>query len=343
MALLTLVGVVMTPGCDKAPLLAPTNTTISLLASSSVVSLNGSTELFATVIESAGTAVQNGTVVRFVTNLGTIDPVEARTENGQATARLHAGTSSGTATVSAISGSARANDVTIEIGGAAIANLVVSANPATVPPGGGTVEITAIVSDANGNRIPGVLVAFGSPAGQLENQSVATNGNGEARTRLTTTRDAMVTASVGSLAPQAVNVTVESAPIVSLATVTATPTVGQVTTFTLTIAQGANGSTIELVTIDFGDGQSQTLGGLTGTLNIDHTYTAAGSYVVSVSASDRRQWHDQRVDDRDRRHLRGRGGGDRHAIHAVDQQPRRLHSDRDACVHGRHQLHVGLR
>jgi PKD repeat protein len=271
--------------CDRSPLLAPTDTTITLFAGNSVVPLNGTTELFATVIESAGTPVQNGTLVRFTTDLGTLDPAEARTHGGQATARLQAGSSSGTATVSAISGSARATDVMIQIGGAVATNLVVSANPPTVPATGGTIEITAIVSDASGNRVSGVLVAFGTTAGQLANQSVATNANGEARTRLTTNRDATVTASVSGL-QQSVNVQVESAPTIAVTTQTALPTVGQPTTFAVTIGQGTNGSAIQQVTIDFGDGQSQALGALVGTLSVVHTYATPGSFVVTVTAVD---------------------------------------------------------
>ena len=51
--------------CDKAPLLAPTNSTISVSATTRTLPLGGSTEISAYVIESAGTPVQNGTTVRF--------------------------------------------------------------------------------------------------------------------------------------------------------------------------------------------------------------------------------------------------------------------------------------
>ena len=81
--------------CDKMPLSAPTESIITLFANSTSVGLNGSVDITATVIESAGTPVQNGTVVTFTTTLGTIDPVEARTNNGKATVRLLAGTQVG--------------------------------------------------------------------------------------------------------------------------------------------------------------------------------------------------------------------------------------------------------
>ena len=59
-----------TVACDKMPLLAPQASTITLSTASTVVQANGTTEIRATVLESSGTPVQNGTTVTFTTNLG---------------------------------------------------------------------------------------------------------------------------------------------------------------------------------------------------------------------------------------------------------------------------------
>ena len=72
-------------GCDKAQLLAPTQSTINVTAATKLLSSSGETEISAVVVEQAGTPVQNGTTVRFTTNLGRIDPVETQTRNGLAT------------------------------------------------------------------------------------------------------------------------------------------------------------------------------------------------------------------------------------------------------------------
>src|SRR6266496_112581 len=89
--------------CDKVPLLAPTGSVITLLATTTTVSLNSQVTIVATVIENgsapagtgtgtgtgtssrsgAGTPVQNGTLITFTTTIGTIEPAEARTHNGQ--------------------------------------------------------------------------------------------------------------------------------------------------------------------------------------------------------------------------------------------------------------------
>jgi len=83
--------------CDKVPLLAPTGTTITLFTSTQLLPLGGSAEVTASVLESGGTPVQNGTVVTFTTSLGSMDPAEARTNGGKVTVRLMAGDRSGTA------------------------------------------------------------------------------------------------------------------------------------------------------------------------------------------------------------------------------------------------------
>src|SRR3954453_22558090 len=119
--------------CDKVPLLAPTGSVISLFPAANSVPVNGSIEIVVTVIENgvaatptttpttggtgttggtttptetttttttttragAGTPVQNGTLVSFTTTLGTIEPREARTQNGEVRVRFNALSQSG--------------------------------------------------------------------------------------------------------------------------------------------------------------------------------------------------------------------------------------------------------
>src|SRR5262249_32878686 len=148
----------------------------------------------------AGTPVQNGTLVTFTTTLGTIEPREARTNNGQVTAQFLTGNQSGTAKVGAVSGGAKATEVEIKVGAAAADALTLSVAPgsnATVPSTGGTVQLVAVVLDASGNRLPGVPVTFTNSAGTLSLNSVITDSNGEARTVLTTSRESVVSATAG--------------------------------------------------------------------------------------------------------------------------------------------------
>lgn len=276
--------------CDRVPLLAPSGTTITLFATNSVLPVNGSTEITATVIESAGTAVQNGTLVTFATSLGNIEPRDARTHNGQVTVKLFAGSRSGTAQVTAISGSASssggegATGLEIVIGGAGASQVTLSATPAAVPSTGATVQLTAVVTDAAANPLPGVSVAFSTTAGALASATVVTGSSGAAHTSLSTNRAATVTARVGEHTAQA-TIEVTTVPVVAITSTTQTPTAGQPVSFTVSVTPAAN-SSIRSVEVDFGDGESQALGALNGTTNVSHVYAEAGTYTASATASD---------------------------------------------------------
>jgi hypothetical protein len=182
--------------CDKVPLTAPTESTISLFATASSISATGSTDIVATVIESAGTPVQNGTVVTFTTTLGRIDPLDARTQNGKVTVKLSGDGRSGTATITAFSGGAISEQLTLPIGSAAAETVTVRAEPGRLPPGGGSTQIIALVRDAAGNALSGASVAFTASSGNLSSGVAVTDGNGEARTTLTTGRETTITAAV---------------------------------------------------------------------------------------------------------------------------------------------------
>ena len=186
------VVVALVAACDKVPLLAPNNSTINLSANSLVVPTNGTTGLTAFVTESSGTPVQNGTTVRFTTTLGTVSPAETQTTNGIAVATFQAGASSGIAEVHAISGGATGsstasgttttitNTVKITVGAAAVNAITLRANPSSVGPGGGSVELIAAVVTENGAPVQNVLVTFNADQGAMTVPTVPTDVNGEA-------------------------------------------------------------------------------------------------------------------------------------------------------------------
>jgi PKD repeat protein len=279
-AALTLAGA----ACDKVALTAPTQSTITLFANSTVVPLNGSAEIVATVLEQAGTAVQNGTLVTFTTNLGTIEPREARTQDGKATVRFVSGTASGTARIGAFSGAAKATEVELKVGGAAASRVLLNVSPGTVPAGGGTVTVTATVTDENGNRLPGVPVTFTSSAGTLLNGTVLTDGSGEARTTLTTNRDAQITATAGGQQAQ-VSVTVNPPIGLSITAPSQSPAVGQAATFTVSVTGQSNAAPLRNVQVDFGDGSVVDLGTPSGSVTLSHVYRTAGTFTVRATAS----------------------------------------------------------
>jgi adhesin/invasin len=269
--------------CDKVPLTAPTESTITLYANGTSVPLNGGVDVVATVIEQAGTPVQNGTVVTFTTTLGRFEPAEARTNNGKATVRLMADGRSGTATVFASSGGAKSEELTLAVGGAAAAGIILRATPSTVSGTGGTVQIVATVRDEGGDGVPGVLVTFSATAGRLSTGSATTDANGEARTSLTTARTTTVTANAGA---QSGEITIEysAAPTVSVTVTPTTPVAGQPVVFDITVTPPSDGVPIDSIRISFGDGSSINVG--SSSTSVAHVYSTPGTYTVTVRVRD---------------------------------------------------------
>lgn len=304
---LVMAASLMAGACDKAQLLAPTKSTITVSAPTRVLPSGGSTEVTAFVMEQAGTPVQNGTTVRFTASLGRIDPVEAQTRNGLALTTFFAGTSSGIAEVRATSGAATGGDdnlnlVRITIGAAAVNTVTMRANPGSIGPGGGSVELIASVVGENGQALEGVVVTFNADQGSLGSSTATTNTGGEARTTLTTNQQTIVSATAGVKTSANVTITVRSGPIVSIACAPASGTGNcaavQASTSTntatvlFTVKKPTGSSTLRTATIDFGDGTSQSLGNLAGgEATVTHTYSGpsgstARAYTATVQATD---------------------------------------------------------
>jgi hypothetical protein len=292
LGLVAVVTVIVVVACDKVPLTSPTGSTISLSIDRNILPLNGQATVRAVVTESAGTPVHNGTVVTFQPSIGRTDPVEAQTVNGIATVTFLAGQASGTGFIHAFSGSARTGSgnissggVEVRIGSAAAGSIALQVVPPSVGQNGGSVSVTAQVIDSSGNALPGVPVLFSTDVGTLSNATVLSDANGFATTNLATTRAATVTARAGT-ATATFNVGVNAAPTVTITASTATPTAGQPVSFTITPSAAANASPIQSVTVDFGNGQVQSLGAITGPVQVTQTYNTPGGYTISATATD---------------------------------------------------------
>jgi adhesin/invasin len=297
---LAALAAVITVGCDKVQLTAPVSSSVTLTTPTQMLPTGGSTQLSAQVIEPAGTPVQNGTTVRFTTNLGRVDPVETQTRNGVATTTFYAGDVAGSAEVKATSGASpgatsatsgtstttAANTVTILIGAAAVDAVSLRASAGTVPALGGTVEITATVTSAGGATLSGIPVSFSTTAGTLSTPREVSDGNGEAKTRLTTDTTAEVTATAGTKTSDPVKITAQN-PIATPTISLGEPKVGTATkdaqlyTFTATLSfVDAYGSPVKFIW-DFGDGvvvENQSA-------SITHAYKQASTvFHVSVTA-----------------------------------------------------------
>jgi adhesin/invasin len=295
----------VTAACEKVPLLAPTGSTIMLTAGASALPVGGATTLTAQVVEQAGTAPHEGTLVVFTTTLGSVAPAQAQTDiNGRVTVQFNAGSASGTATVTAGSGAAKAataatattvgsDTVRIAIGAAAVGGVSITANPSTVPASGGSSTIIATVVDAAGNLLAGVPVTFTTDHGAVSPALVNTNASGSAPSTLVTSATAKVTATAGvpstgttpTIPSASVTVSVNVTSSVAAGTpVPASPTVGQAVSIPLTYSTASGASPIARVIVDWGDGSVQTFSGQPG--GVSHAYGVAGSFLVRITGVD---------------------------------------------------------
>lgn len=272
--------------CDKVPLFAPSNSTITITINRTTLPLNGSAEVTATVIESAGTSAQNGTLVTFTSNLGTFEPSQAETQGGRATVVFNAGARSGTASITASSGGVRATAVDVLVGAAAAERVVLRSEPSSVPITGGTVQLVAVVTDVSGNPLEGAQVVFSADNGTVGSSSGITNAAGEARTTLTTNRQTTARASVagkeGTATIQAI-----SQPLVTITGPTTAITAGAIASFSLTTPAAGTGVTINpivSITVEFGDGNVRQVS--PGTTSVTHVYNNPNTYVVTARATD---------------------------------------------------------
>ena len=285
--------VVLVVACDRMPLTSPTGSTISLSIDKNILPLNGQAIVRAVVTESAGTPVHNGTTVTFQPSIGRTDPAEAQTVNGVATVTYLAGSISGTGFIHAYSGGARTGSgntssggVEVRVGAAAAGGISVSATPPSVSQSGGTVTISALVMDPSNNPLPGVQVLFSASTGALGSTTALSDANGIARTTLATTQTTTVTATAGTAKGDVV-VTVSTAPSVTIGAPD-TALVGVPIAITITPTGSGNTSPRQLstVVVNFGDGNSQTLTNITGTVGLTHTYGRTGGFTISATATD---------------------------------------------------------
>jgi hypothetical protein len=290
---IAIVTVAVVVACDTVPLTSPTGSTISISIDKNILPINGQATITAVVTEVSGTAVHNGTVVTFQPSIGSVNPPEAKTVNGVATATFLAGALSGSGVIHAFSGPARTGSgnatggAEVRIGAAAAGAISVSATPPSISQSGGTVTISALVLDAASNTLPGVAVIFSANAGALSASTALTDDNGIARTTLTTTQTTTVTARTGSVTPATVDVVVSAPPSVEVVTGAGPFTVGVPVAITIDLpTPTATTRQIASIVVDFGDGTQQRLTNVTGDVGLTHTYGREGGYTITATASD---------------------------------------------------------
>ena len=180
--------------CGEAPMVAAPGSTLTVIANPPFIVANGGVSVVsAVVIDPAGTPAANGTVVLFLTTLGSIE-AQSKTSDGVARAHLVADSRSGTATVTGITGD-QSETVEIVIGSARPFLLTLVADPLRVTPNR-PVYLTANVFDEDGNPIARIPIIFRLEGGvgretlDSSGAQVFTDTNGQAFDTLRTSSNA---------------------------------------------------------------------------------------------------------------------------------------------------------
>ena len=270
--------------CDSASPVAPPGTVLTVSANPTRISSEGQSQVRVTAFRPNGTPVNEGTVILLSTTVGTIPGSVATDRGGEAIAVLRGNGDFGTATVTASLGGAESQTVEVQVGIAA-GSITLQATPASVAETGGRVDLIATVRDDQGRALAGTEVNFSTDVGRLDSAGglVTTDAAGAARDILR-----VVTADIDPIQGDTFQVEVEvgtaSGTLLSDST---TVTIQRLPRADFTF--GTNNLTVVFTDTtagrptrwqwDFGDGNTSTL------QNPTHTYSAPGTFVVTLIAS----------------------------------------------------------
>ena len=239
----------------------------------------------ASVMNSQGQVVADGTVVSFTRTLGNLSAATATTISGVATVTLTAGTTAGTSTVTATTADGATDSVNVTFVAGAVNTVTVSATPGTVE-ADGTSTIKATATDAYGNRVSGNTVAFTVVNGTLSASSAVTDAG--IATVTYTAPDTVpaggtdtVTATSSNNKTGTVNITVTAVPVGSVTVTAGSSTI---------VADGADSTVIRAtVTNTAGgnveDGTTVSFTTTAGTLSAATSTTVNGVATVTLTSA----------------------------------------------------------
>ena len=227
----------------------PDDTTVASVALSSLAdsidaSTTAQTSIFATVKDSNGNLVADGTPVVFSTSLGDITPL-ATTVNGVATAILTATTIAGEVTITATVGGL-SEQINVAFKPVPTYFSLSLSGSSVKTDNSDSVTVTATVLDANRVPVEGIRVSFSAGGGQLSTAPMNTDENGEANILFSSgkvekkNQTVTITASVPAIGTREIKIAV-----------TGTTVEADSTSSSLEIG-GANQSTLTLTVKDAG-------------------------------------------------------------------------------------------
>lgn len=252
LAALLVLGVIVTPACDKVSPVAPVGTTITLSVNPTRININGQATVTAIVRRENGSPVNPGTEVNFSTTLGKLDPGTAATnDSGVAETMLSGAGQIGMATVTASTGAASPASAEVQIGSLA-SSMTLEASPRNIGQKGGNVDLLAVVRDDAGQLLENLAINFSTTAGRLESKGapLLTNASGEARDRLALAEIDILALNTATITVSAFAATAEGASLLEATTEIGVR--GLVTSISLQVTPGSvapTGGTLSLLAL----------------------------------------------------------------------------------------------
>ena len=287
--------------CDSAIPTAPTGTILTISANPSQISLNGSSSITVVGRKPNGSPLNEGTEIFFSTDLGSINPaVVAVDRDGVARTTLRGDGRVGAASVQARVGSGSTGEggsgaATIEVlVGRSAGAISLQATPTSIPEEFGNedvpnettqVALLALVRDDQGQPLADVSVNFSTQVGSLASGGsfITTNSRGEARDTLRVSEG-----DINTVAGNTFEVTAQGASGsggVQSDSATISILRKPVARFSFTrnqltvVFEDESTGNPTSWRWDFGDG------GTSNSQNPSHTYSSAGTFTVTLTAT----------------------------------------------------------
>lgn len=268
LTLVLLLWLLPVTSCKTAIYVPAEGDIIQLQAETTVISAGESVVITIAGIKASGQPMPDNTLVVLSADSGKfVEPegeltTAVRLVAGKATATYRADEdfTGESVTITAQSGTATISPeaLVITVRSVAIAQLFITADPLTLPPSGGTADITVIAYDAQQDPVAGEKIYLETTAGTLTPSSpIITDDDGTVVAQLETTGAATVTATYQEITNTVeISVTVNAAPTAAFEFSPQNPIMGDTVYFVSTSTD--NDGTIVSHQWNFGDGTSST-------------------------------------------------------------------------------------
>lgn len=296
--LVALVGFSAAACTGNSSALAPSGSVLTVKSAAQAVVAQDSTAIVLQLKQLDGSPAPDGTEIVVGASAGTLDRNKVATAGGRAEVMFTASADPGAVRISAASGEV-STSLSLSVL-AAPATLELTAEPASLPAGGGTTTISARVVGPDGAPVAGLSVAFDADGAPISPASTGvTDDTGSVQVEVELTATATVSVTSGGLTNSvAVEVAAPALPTLDLSLTPEAPAAGVPVTITATLTASGEPAEGE-ISLTFGDGSTGTLGPVQHVATIEHTYAAAGGYNLTghVKVPDGREFrHTIRVE-----------------------------------------------